>query len=148
MATKQVSFDIKRLILEVATRHNILLKPDDAAFAIVTMNRLVLEESLEAIHARVTEDLALFQTAAQNAQSRAESDLATEVRVSAAAIRREIQRDIQTATLEAAQVVRQVTVVYEQAMSRQKFAIVVLAAVLLFFLGALAGRTSALWWPV
>ena len=38
---------MQRLIAAVATEHRLLLKPDDAAFSIVTMNRLVLEESLE-----------------------------------------------------------------------------------------------------
>ena len=50
MAAEPKAFDVQRLIDEVAARHRLLLKPDDAAFAIVTMNRLVLEESLEAIH--------------------------------------------------------------------------------------------------
>jgi hypothetical protein len=87
---KPISFDVEHVIAEVASRHRLLLKPDDAAFALVTMNRLVLEESLEAIHSRVLEDLALFQTAAQKAQNRAEAVLAAEVRDSAAGIRGEL----------------------------------------------------------
>ncbi len=51
-AVKPIAFDVQRLIDEVAARHRLLLKPDDAAFAIVTMNRLVLEESIEAIHSQ------------------------------------------------------------------------------------------------
>ena len=46
------SFNVQRLIAEVAAQHGLFLKPDDAAFALVTMNRLVLEESLEAIRSR------------------------------------------------------------------------------------------------
>ena len=72
-AAKPIAFDVQRLIDEVAARHRLLLKPDDAAFAIVTMNRLVLEESLEAIRSRVSEDLAQFQASAQWAHKRAES---------------------------------------------------------------------------
>jgi len=70
-AVKPIPFDVQRLIDEVAARHRLLLKPDDAAFAIVTMNRLVLEESLEAIHSRIVEDLALFEAAAKKMQTRA-----------------------------------------------------------------------------
>jgi len=46
MAAKPIEFDVQRLIDEVAARHRLLLKPDDAAFAIVTMNHLVLEASI------------------------------------------------------------------------------------------------------
>ena len=146
MVAKQISFDVQRLIAEVAARHRLLLKPDDAAFAIVTMNRLVLEESLEAIHSRVLEDLTLFETAAQKMQSRAGSVLAAEVREAAAGLREEIRRDIQEARLQASKIVQRVEAAYEQPMSTQKFTIVVLAAVLLFFCGVWAGRISALWW--
>ena len=92
---------MQRLIDEVAARHRLLLKPDDAAFAIVTMNRLVLEESLEAIHSHILEDLALFEAAAKKMQTRAGTVLAAEVRESAAGIRQEIERDIQDARLQA-----------------------------------------------
>jgi len=40
---KPITFNIQRLIAAVAAEHSLILKPDDAAFAIVTMNRLVLE---------------------------------------------------------------------------------------------------------
>ena len=75
-AAKPLAFDVQRLINEVAARHRLLLKPDDAAFAIVTMNRLVLEESLEAIHSQIHEDLALFEAAAKKIQIRAGTFLA------------------------------------------------------------------------
>ncbi len=58
---KPITFNVQRLIAEVAARHRLLLKPDDAAFALVTMNRLVLEEIARSHPSRVTEGLALFQ---------------------------------------------------------------------------------------
>jgi hypothetical protein len=147
-AAKQTAFDVQRLIDEVAARRRLLLKPDDPAFAIVTMNRLVLEESLEAIHSRILEDLALFETAAQKMQTRAGSVLAAEVRESAAGIRKEIEGDIQDARLHASRIVRQVEAAHQQPLSAQKLTIAALAAVLLFFCGVWAGRISALWWPL
>jgi hypothetical protein len=147
MAARQIGFNVERLIAEVATRHRLFLKPDDAAFALVTMNRLVLEESLEAIHSGILEDLALFQAGAQKAQHRAEMALADEVRESAAGIRREIQRDIQDARLQTAEVVQQVAAAYRLPMSNQRLGIVILAAALLFVCGVWAGRISTLWWP-
>ena len=148
MAAKPIAFDVQRLIDEVAARHRLLLKPDDAAFAIVTMNRLVLEESLEAIHSRIVEDLALFEAAAKRIQTRAGTLLAAEIRESAAGIRQELERDVQDARLQAAKIVRQVEAAYQQRMSAQQFAIAALVAVLLFFGGVWVGRISALWWPL
>jgi hypothetical protein len=103
---KAISFNVQRLIAEVAAQ--LFLKPDDAAFALVTMKRLVLEESLEAIRSRVAADLAQFEASAQWAHKRAESAIAEEVRRSTAALRDEIQRDINTARLRAAEIVQEV----------------------------------------
>jgi hypothetical protein len=50
---KPIMFNVERMIAVVAAEHRFILKPDAAAFALVTMNRLVLEESLEAIRAVV-----------------------------------------------------------------------------------------------
>jgi hypothetical protein len=146
--TAKPAFDVQRLIDEVASRHRLLLKPDDAAFAIVTMNRLVLEESLEAIHSRIVQDLALFESAGKKMQARAGTTLAAEVRESAAGIRQELERDIQEARLQASKIVRQVEAAYQQRLSALQLASAVLAVVLLFCCGVWAGRISALRWPL
>jgi hypothetical protein len=147
-AAKPIVFDVQRLIDEVAARHRLLLKPDDAAFAMVTMNRLVLEESLEAIHSQIHQDLTLFEAAAKKMQTRAGTIIAAEVRESAAGIRQELGRDVQDARLQASKIVREVEAAYHQRMSAQQLAIAALAAVLLFLCGVWAGRISALWWPL
>src|SRR5581483_11031250 len=143
MATKQMGFDVDRMISEVAARHRLLLKPDDAAFALVTMNRLVLEELLETVHSRLLEDLTLFETATHEAQKRAKMVLSTQVREAAAGIRAEIQRDIRDASLQASTIVQRVAAIHQQPLSSQKFTLMVLVAVLLFLLGAWVGRISA-----
>jgi hypothetical protein len=117
LARLQSTFSVaeaRALSALIAAEHHLLLKPDDAAFAIVTMNRLVLEESLEAIRAVVAEDLAQFKQAAQWAQSRAESAVTEEVRRSTAALRDEIQRDINVARLRAAEIVQEVKTAYQE----------------------------------
>ena len=83
---KPIMFNVERMISVVAAEHRFILKPDDAAFALVTMNRLVLEESLEAIRAVVNQDLAQFKETAQWAHSRAESAVEAEVRRLARAV--------------------------------------------------------------
>lgn len=147
MAAKQLTFDIQRLIAEVAARHKLLLKPDDAAFAIVTMNRLVLEESLEIVRTRIIEELRAFENAAQKVQTRAGVALAADVRQAAAALRAEIQQDVESARLQAAKLVQQVEATYRQPLSTQRYTIITLAGILLFICGACAGRISTHWWP-
>lgn len=142
------NFDVQRLIAEVAARHRLFLKPDDAAFAIVTMNRLVLEQSFEIIHARILEDLASFEAASQKVQRRAQSILAAQVQESAAEIRREIQRDIEGASLQASKIANRISDLCLGPIFRQRFTIAVLAAAMLLLCGVWLGRLTALWWPL
>jgi hypothetical protein len=71
MAEKQPSPDIDRLIAAVAAKHHVLLKPDDAAFALVTLNQLVLEDSIKelAVHVRTatTEFVSSFERVQEHA---------------------------------------------------------------------------------
>jgi hypothetical protein len=71
MAEKQSAPDIDRLIAAVASRHHILLKPDDAAFALVTLNQLVLEDSIKEfaghIRTATTEFLSSFERVQEHA---------------------------------------------------------------------------------
>ena len=48
-------FDREALIAEVAKRHKILLDPDDPAFALVTINEIVLSRAIAIVEARLTE---------------------------------------------------------------------------------------------
>jgi hypothetical protein len=137
---KPITFNVQRLITAVAAEHRLLLKPDDAAFAIVTMNRLVLEESLEAIRAVVAEDLAQFKQTAQWAHSRAESAIQSEVRLSARALREEIQSDIDTARLRAGAIVQQVKETYEKPLAWRDLIIWTLTILLALLVGFALGR--------
>ena len=137
---KPIAFNVQRLIAAVAAEHRLLLKPDDAAFAIVTMNRLVLEESFEAIHAVVAEDLVQFKQTAQWAHSRAESAIQSEVRLSARALREELQRDIDTARLRAAAIVQEVKETYEKPLAYRDLIIMALAFLLALVVGFALGR--------
>ena len=91
----------QRLIAEVAVRHNILLKPDDAAFALVTINQLVLDETMERVHAEIRETIAGFNASYEKAERRAGSILAQMVRESAVEMRKGLQNDIHIAGLKA-----------------------------------------------
>jgi hypothetical protein len=48
-------FDREALIAEVAKRHKILLDPDDPAFALITINEIVLSRAIGIVEAKLKE---------------------------------------------------------------------------------------------
>ena len=46
-------FDLRRIVGEIAARHGIRLSADDPALAIVTLNELILEATIESLENRV-----------------------------------------------------------------------------------------------
>ncbi len=48
-------FDREALIAEVAKRHKILLDPDDPAFALITINEIVLSRAIALVEAKLEE---------------------------------------------------------------------------------------------
>ena len=97
--------DVKRLIGEVAARNGIRVESWDPAFALVTLNELVLEEIArrltEELHAGIKE----FTDAVQKTEARAGKLLAQQVKEAAAELRKELQRDIEGARLRASEIV-------------------------------------------
>ena len=74
------SINVQRLIAEVAARHKLLLNPDDPALALVTMNQLILDASLEAVHEQIRVTITEFHASIQKAEKRAGSMLAQSVK--------------------------------------------------------------------
>lgn len=72
--------NIDRLIAEVAARHGVLLKRDDAAFALVTLNQLVLEDGIKKLAAEIRAATAEFESAFERVQARAGASLAKDLR--------------------------------------------------------------------
>ena len=72
--------DIDRLIAEVAARHGILLKRDDAAFALVTLNQLVLEQAMAEIGQRLRHEIAEAESASVRQQARTGSIIGREIK--------------------------------------------------------------------
>jgi len=100
--------DVNRLIGEVAARNGIRVEPGDPAFALVTLNQLVLEEATRQLTEEVRSGIAEFTVAVQKTETRAGKVLAQQVKAAAAELRQELQRDIETARLRAAEMVTQV----------------------------------------
>jgi hypothetical protein len=105
MPVEHGSITTQRLIAEVAARHGIFLKPDDPAIALVTMNRLILDDAMETVHGQIRVTIAEFQASMQKAERRAGNMLAQEVKESAAQMQRGLQNDIHTAGLKAREIV-------------------------------------------
>jgi hypothetical protein len=82
MPNESGSIDVQRLIAEVAARHNLFLKPDDPAIALVTMNQLILDAAIEAVNEQIRVTIAEFQASIQKAEKRAGSMLAQSVKES------------------------------------------------------------------
>ena len=101
MPNERDSIDIQRLIAEVAVRHDLLFKPDDTAFAIVTMNQLIFDDAMERVQEGIRETIAGFNASYQKAEKRAGSVLAQEVKQSAEQMRQGLQNDIHIAGLKA-----------------------------------------------
>jgi hypothetical protein len=76
MAEEQPAPDIDRLIAAVAARHHILLKPDDAAFALVTLNQLVLEDSINELACHIRSATTEFKSSFERVQVDAGAALA------------------------------------------------------------------------
>jgi hypothetical protein len=97
--------DVKRLISEVAAQNGIRVEPDDPLFALVTINKMVLEEATQELQNRIQVVISGFDASYQRAERRAGSVLAQMVKESAEQMRQGLQNDIRVAGLKACEFV-------------------------------------------
>ena len=90
MDAPRTTIDLKRLAAEVSVQHGIRVDPDDPMMAVVTLNRLVFEQSIAQVLERVQASVRDFETAADKVQVRAGGALAQEVRDWGLAMRQEV----------------------------------------------------------
>jgi hypothetical protein len=132
--------DVQRLIAAVAARHGILLKSDDAAFALVTINQLVLEDVLTEVVGKIERTVEDFDAAAARVQAKAGGLLASEVKEAAAAIRRELGADIAAAGHDARALVLEVHRAHSRVKLEKWMALGVICGLVLFLCGVFVGR--------
>jgi hypothetical protein len=132
--------DVKQITAEVAARHGILLKGDDPALLLVTINELVLERSLDVLEARIRRLMGELQQSVGGMQRRVASELSEEVRASARTVREEMQRDIDAAKLETRELVLQVRHAYSRSSVRRWVAAGTVCGLVLVVLGAVLSR--------
>ena len=100
--------DTKRMISEVAAENGIRIEPGDPLFALVTMNRMVFEESAQRYYESNQQLIAEFNESMKRAEMRAGSMLAQMVKESAEKMREGLQGDIHIAGLKAREYVHEV----------------------------------------
>jgi Transcriptional activator TraM len=132
--------DVKGLIAEVAARHGIALRPDDPVFALVTVNQLVLEQTMIELIGRTQQMTNEFDQAATRLQARAGIVLAAEVRKAGAEIRQALRQDITAAGIRPRQSAEEIERVQSGPFSCWRLSAGLIAALALFVMGILVGR--------
>src|SRR5215467_10363155 len=125
---KTEMIDVRRLIAEVAARNGIRVEPDDPAFALVTLNQLVLEDFITRTDERIRLGIAEFMDAVHKTETRAGKILAAEVRESAAEIREELQRDVEAARVGTREIVYESHRQYKRVVLAQSAAAAIVSA--------------------
>ena len=132
--------DVNALIGEVAARHGIALHPDDPAFALVTVNQLVLEQTMAELVEHTQRMAREFDQAGVRLHARAGSVLAAEVRKAGLEIRQALCEDIASAGLRARQSMEDAQRTESRSIMYRWLAAGLVAALALFVLGVLVGR--------
>jgi hypothetical protein len=135
--------DVDHLIAEIAKRHKIALGRNDAIFAAVTLNELVLERTVDRTMKAMQATLDKFDTSILKAENRAGEVLAQQVKDSVGALRQAIRADIGQATIDARELVRRVNEAHGQQSLRFWTGIALLCATLLCLAGFWLGRLTA-----
>lgn len=131
--------EVHDLIAEVARRNGIRVEPNDPAFALVTLNQVVLEETVREVRDHIRESIADFDSSMQKVQTRAGRAVAQEFNERAAALRRELQDDITTAGSKASELVYKVNQAHARPARIRWIVAGVFLAILVFAAGFWAG---------
>ncbi len=134
------SFDTQKLIAEVAARHGILLKANDAAFALVTMNQIVLAETLKTAENDIKVRVEVLEKSIQKVERLAGKILAQEVKTSTAAARREINGDVDEAKLKFRALMAEAAAAGGARMPAKWLALGVVASIVVFVCGFFVGQ--------
>jgi hypothetical protein len=133
------SSEIKRLAAEISVQHGIRVDPDDPIMAVVTLNRLMLERVIANAANLIGDATQEFNRATERVQIRAGSVVAQEVREAVASIRAEIQKDIESARLNARELINELHQTQSQSRCWQWPVIGLMAGAGLFAAGVFAG---------
>jgi hypothetical protein len=131
--------DQKQLIGLVAAKNGIRLEPDDPAFALVTMNEAVLEDASAVLTQEIRQALNTFTESLSKTEHRAGKALAQDMKIAAAELRRELNSDIERASLNANELVMKVSGANARPTVVKWIAVGSAVALLLFLCGVIVG---------
>lgn len=131
--------DMKRMISEVAAENGIRVEPGDPLFALVTMNRLVVEEFAKTYYDYNQKLIAEFLESMKRAEVPAGSMLAQKVKESAEKMREGLQGDIHIAGLKAREYVHLVNEAHRRPAIIRWVSVGLVAAVAIFGSGVWLG---------
>jgi len=131
----EVVLDFKRITAEVAARHGMLVRQDDPAMLLVTMNEVVLQQVFGSIEARTEEIVAGMEAGLRSAQREALGSIEKEARKAGIAVREEIQKDVDAGRLHARELIVELNRAYSRSAVRRWVAVGMIAASGLLVLG-------------
>jgi hypothetical protein len=131
----EVVLDLKRITAEVAARHGMLVRQDDPAMLLVTMNEVVLQQVFGSIEARTEEIVAGMEAGLRSAQREALGSIEKEARKAGIAVREEIQKDVDAGRLHARELIVELNRAYSRSAVRRWVAVGMIAASGLLVLG-------------
>lgn len=137
--------DTKRLSGEVAARHGLLIREDDPAMALVTMNEIVLEQVLSEAELRLRGLFAEVEKGQKIAQQETLVWVQEEMGRAGSAFRVQLQRDIDAGRLQARELVIQLSQVYSRSAVRRWVALGIVSGLLLVLVGVGLGLELGRW---
>ena len=132
--------NIKKITADVANRHGVILRPDDPAMVLVTINEAVLEECFDRLEKRARLLVAELDACFEDMQQRNVGHLTDQVRVSGRAVREEIDRDLRAARLDASEAVFSLQRCYSHVVVWRWVSVGLMCAAGLVLLGFVIGK--------
>jgi hypothetical protein len=143
---EEATLDLKRITAEVAARHGMLVRPDDPAMLLVTMNEVVLQQVMGNIEGRVEQMVAGIETGILSAQHEALGSVENAARKAGMAVREEIQKDVEAGRLHARELIVELHSAYSRSAVRRWVAVGLVAAGGFLLLGMCLGVLLARVW--
>lgn len=139
------SIDAKKLTAQVAARHGLLIREDDPAMALVTMNEIVLEQVLENAQVGLRGILSEAEKGQKRSQQEAAVWVQEEIGRAGSALRVQLLRDIDAGRLQAKELVVQLAQLYSRSAVRTWVALGIVSALILLLIGVGLGFELGRW---
>ena len=139
------SIDAKKLTAQVAARHGLLIREDDPAMALVTMNEIVLEQVVENAQVGLRGILSEAEKGQKRSQQEAAVWVQEEIGRAGSALRVQLLRDIDAGRLQAKELVVQLAQLYSRSAVRTWVAFGIVSALILLLIGVGLGFELGRW---